>query len=183
MLRSLTVSACLLAAAAAVPALPAGAAVAVQGAGQQCAQTPARQTRRSILGGLGGALASGLLGSNRVTGTIANFVPVQSMLSDAIMNLLDCDEQRKAADATDQVTQQAERSGVGSTVEWTSQSRPNVRGRSTVTAVDAAPAGGGVSGGARRCMTVTDIVIIDGEETAMPKRMCRVPPSTRYARA
>lgn len=182
MLRSFTISACLLAAAATVPALPAGAAFAVQGAGQQCAQTPARQTRRSILGGLGGALASGLLGSNRVTGTIANFVPVQSMLSDAIMNLLDCDEQRKAADATDRVTQQAERSGVGSTVEWSSESRRNVRGRSTVTAVDAAPAGG-VSGGGRRCMTVTDIVIIDGEETAMPKRMCRIPPATRYARA
>lgn len=179
MLRSLMISASLLAATA-MPVLPAGAAVAAVAAqgGQQCEQTPARQTRRGILGGLGGALAGGLLGSNRVTSTIASLVPVQSMLTDAIMNMLDCGEQRKAADATEQVTQQAERGGVGTTVEWRSDTRQNVRGRTTVTAVEAAPSPQGA-----RCMTVTDIVIIDGEETAMPKRMCRTPPSTRYARA
>jgi hypothetical protein len=32
-------------------------------------------------------------------------------------------------------------------------------------------------------MTLTDIVIVDGEETRAPKRLCRPPPANRYARA
>jgi hypothetical protein len=99
------------------------------------------------------------------------------MLTDALLNLLDCREQQKAAQATEQVTTQAETRGAGSTVAWRSDSRPGVSGTSTVTAVDAPGAGG------RRCMTVTDVVIVDGEETTVPKRMCRTPPSARYARA
>jgi hypothetical protein len=31
-------------------------------------------------------------------------------------------------------------------------------------------------------MTVTDIIIIDGEETRAPKRLCRRPPSNRFVR-
>jgi len=151
--------------------------VAAQANGQTCPTSTARQTRRNILGGLGGAVAGGLLGSNRVTSTISSVLPVQSLLTDALMNLLDTCEQQKAAHATDEVTTRAERGGVGTTSEWTSDTRPGVRGRSTVTAVDNPGQGG------QRCMTVTDIVIIDGEETSVPKRMCRTPPSTRYARA
>jgi surface antigen len=107
-------------------------------------------------------------------------VPIQSMLSDAIMNMLDCDEQRKAADATQQLTQQAERGEVqvGSRVEWQSETRTGVTGAAVVTQVDAPPAAGG-----QQCMTVTDVVIVDGEETTVPKQMCRTPPSTRWARA
>jgi len=30
-------------------------------------------------------------------------------------------------------------------------------------------------------MKVRDVVIIDGEETKMEKRMCKQPPSTKYA--
>jgi hypothetical protein len=33
------------------------------------------------------------------------------------------------------------------------------------------------------CMTVTDIVIVDGEETTVPKRMCRAKGASGYARA
>jgi hypothetical protein len=164
-------------AAAPLPVAAASAA-AVQGAGQNCQQTPARQTRRSILGGIGGALVGRALGSNSVTSTIGSVVPVQSMLSDAIMNLLDCDEQQKAAQATEQLTERAERGGVGTSVEWRSETRPNVRGRSEVTAIDPQPTPQGA-----RCMMVTDVVIVDGEETRVPKRMCRTPPSTRWARA
>jgi hypothetical protein len=159
--------------------LPAVASVAAaQASAQTCQQSPARQTRRNILGGIGGAVAGGLLGSNRVTSTISSVLPVQTLLTDALMNLLDTCEQQKAAQATEEVTTRAERGGVGTTSEWTSDTRPGVRGRSTVTAVD----NPGQGQGGQRCMTVTDIVIIDGEETSMPKRMCRTPPSTRYAR-
>jgi hypothetical protein len=51
-----------------------------------------------------------------------------------------------------------------------------VTGSSTVTAA-ATPLADG-----NPCMTVTDIVIIDGQETRAPKRMCRQPPSNRFVR-
>jgi hypothetical protein len=89
--------------------------------------------------------------------------------------MLDCDEQQKAAVATQEVVEQAERGGVGTSVDWESETRPGVRGSSTVTAVETASSDG-------ECMTVTDIVIVDGEETRAPKRMCRRPPNTRYVR-
>jgi hypothetical protein len=177
MLRHVLASAALVA--TSLPALPAAAgSAAIQSTvgSRDCQQTPARSTRRSVLGGLG-SIGRSLVGSNPVTRTIESVLPVQSMLTDALLNLLDCDEQQKAAKATEDVTTQAETRGVGSTVAWRSESRPGVSGTSTVTAVDAPGAGG------RRCMTVQDVVIVDGEETSMPKRMCRVPPSTRYARA
>ena len=179
MLRAFLICGSLLASAA-TPILPAtaaaGAVAATQGAGQNCQETPARSTRRSILGGIAGGLIGRAVGSNGVTRTLGSWIPAQTMLTDALLNLLDCGEQQKAAKATEDVTTQAETRGAGTRVAWRSDSRPGVSGTSTVTAVDAPGAGG------RRCMTVTDIVIIDGQETAMPKRMCRQPPSARYAR-
>jgi surface antigen len=145
-------------------ALPAEA----QAQGQNCnyeAQAR-RQAARNVLGGIAG----GVLGS--VGGAAAAALPMASMLGDALMNLLDCREQQKAAAATDEVVRAGR---VGSTVEWESESRPGVRGRSTVTAVENNAADG-------NCMTVTDIVIVDGQETQAPKRMCRRPPNNRYVR-
>ena len=145
-------------------ALPAEA----QAQGGEC-NYQAQQRRaagRAILGGIAG----GVLG--RVGGVAAAAIPMGSMLGDALISLLDCQEQQKAATATEQVVRQGE---VGSTVEWESETRPGVRGSSTVTTVENnAPDG--------RCMTVTDVVIVDGEETTAPKRMCRRPPSNRYVR-
>ena len=94
------------------------------------------------------------------------------MLSDAIITLLDCKEQQQAAKATDD----AIRGGVGTEVAWTSQSRPNVAGKSKVTAEEKLADGG-------NCMTVTDIVIVDGAETSVPKKMCRARGAKGYARA
>jgi hypothetical protein len=177
MLRAALISASLIVASA-VPVLPVAQAAAAQSTvgSRQCAQTPARNTRRGILGAVGGAALGGLIGSNRVTSTISSFLPVQSILTDALMNLLDCDEQQKAAKATEDVTARAETGGAGASVAWRSESRPGVSGRSTVKAVDTTGQGG------RRCMTVEDVVIVDGEETVLPKRMCKQPPSTRYAK-
>ena len=106
-------------------------------------------------------------------GSAANIIaPVGSMLGDAIMNMLDCREQEQAAGATEE----AVRGGnVGDTASWRSETmRPGVTGTSTVTAVDAS--------GGDDCVTVTDVVIVDGEETTAPKRMCRRPPNNRYMR-
>jgi hypothetical protein len=129
--------------------------------GRNCQQqSSGRSAARSVLGGLG-RMALG-----RVGGAANLALPMTDMLSDAIVNLLDCREQQKAAAATDE----AIRGGVGTTVNWTSESRQGVTGSSTVTAAQG------------DCMTVTDVVIVDGEETRAPKQMCRRPPSNRYVR-
>lgn len=142
-------------------AVPTGAA-AQSLTGEQCqSNNEGRSAARSMLGGIA------RMGLGRVGGAAAAVIPMAEMLSDAIMNLLDCQEQAKAAEATDQAVQRGE---VGATAEWTSESRPGVTGSSTVTAVEG------------DCMTVTDVVIVDGEETTAPKRMCRRPPSNRYVR-
>ena len=105
-------------------------------------------------------------------GSAANLIaPVGSMLGDAIMNMLDCREQEQAATATEE----AVRGGnVGDSASWQSETRPNVTGTSTVTGTDAS--------GGDQCLIVTDVVIVDGEETTAPKRMCRRPPNNRYVR-
>ena len=135
-----------------------------QGSGQNCdsaQNTQRRSVARGVLGGLG------RIGLGRIGGVANAVVPMTDMLSDALINLLDCQEQQKASTATEEAVRGGE---VGSTASWTSESRPGVTGSSTVTAVDG------------DCMTVTDVVIIDGEETRAPKQMCRRPPSNRYVR-
>ena len=106
-----------------------------------------------------------------VAGLVTAVVPVGELLGEAVASLLDCDEQQRAAAATEE----AVRGGVGTTASWTSQTREGVSGSSTVLALDQEPGGG-------ECMTVTDIVIIEGEETRAPKRLCRRPPSSRFVR-
>lgn len=85
---------------------------------------------------------------------------------------LTCGEQRQIDTATDEAVLVGR---VGATVNWESATRPGVRGSSTVTAVETGTAEGD-------CMTVTDIIIVNGDETRAPKRMCRRPPSNRYVR-
>jgi hypothetical protein len=136
--------------------------------GQNCSyeQQARRQAARNVLGGIAG----GVLG--RAGGVASAALPMASMLGDALMNLLDCREQQKAAAATEEAIRGGD---VGDRAEWESETRPGVRGASEITAVENnAPDG--------QCMTVTDIVIVDGEETRAPKRMCRRPPSNRYVR-
>ena len=135
--------------------------------GQNCDQ---RNEGRRRTGGMLGSMARGALG--HFGGSAANVIlPVGSLLGDAIMNLLDCQEQQKAANATEE----AVRGGVGTTSTWQSETRPGVTGSSTVTEASNTAADG-------ECMTVTDVVIVDGEETRAPKRMCRRPPNNRFVR-
>src|SRR3954469_15636809 len=130
-------------------------AASAQGRGQNCQQ---RNEGRHRMGGMLGGMARGMLG--RVGGVASEMLPVASMLGDAIMNLLDCDEQQKAAGATEE----AVRGGVGTNTTWRSETRPGVTGSSTVTAASTTAADG-------ECVTVTDVVIVDGQETRAPKRM------------
>jgi surface antigen len=147
--------------------LAVSSAASAQGQGQNCQQ---RNEGRHRMGGMLGGIARGALGS--MGGAAANVVlPMGSMLGDAIMNMLDCQEQQKAANATEE----AVRGGVGTTSTWRSDTRPGVTGSSTVTAADSHSADGD-------CVTVTDVVIVDGQETRAPKQMCRRPPNNRFVR-
>jgi len=155
-----------------------GSAVAAQGApggpGTQCAEeTPQKKAKKSMFGGLLGSIADNALGRAGIsTSVVGVHIPVGSLLSDAIINLLDCKEQQQAAAATNE----AVRGGVGTEATWKSESRPNVSGKSVVTAEEKLADGG-------NCLTVTDVVIVDGEETTVPKRMCRSKGASGYARA
>lgn len=135
-------------------------------------QVQRNRSRGRLLGGLIGG-AAGLIGGRRgnTAALVGALVPAGALLGDAIAGLLDCDEREKAAAATEE----AVRGGIGTTTAWESTTRPGVTGSSTVTA--AAPEAGGDP-----CLTVTDVVIIDGQETRAPKRMCRRPPTNRYVR-
>lgn len=145
-----------------------GAAFAQSRDGQNCQQrNETRRRRGSALGGLGRSILGRVGG-----GSVANIVsPVGSMLGDAIMSLLDCREQEQAASATETATRGG---NVGDSASWQSETRPNVSGTSTVTAAD--------TSGGDDCMMVTDVIIVDGQETSAEKRMCRRPPSNRYVR-
>jgi hypothetical protein len=150
------------------------AASAPAAAGSRCTEEQrdsARQRGRGM-GGMLGGIARGIGGRvGGVAGMVTSMLPVDQLLGDAIASMLDCREQQQAAHATEEAT----RGGVGTTSTWRSDSRPGVTGSSTVTAVEQHASDGD-------CMTVTDVVIVDGQETRAPKRMCRRPPNNRYVR-
>lgn len=123
-----------------------------------------------MAGNILGDLASRALGGR--AGTIGGFVPINvftNALTDAIACQLDKDEQKQAVAATEE----ALAGGVGSKSEWTSATRQGVTGSSVVTASNTRADGG-------TCMTVNDVVIVDGEETTVSKQMCRAPGGSGY---
>ncbi|HEY5711070.1 MAG TPA: hypothetical protein VIT38_04170 [Allosphingosinicella sp.] len=143
--------------------------------GRTCEQQQRRNRRRGrTAGGLVGGVAGGLLGNSNLgrLAAIGTLAPVGALIGDAIASRLNCREQIQAAAATEE----AVRGGVGTTTTWTSDTRPNVTGSSTVVSADAS------TPNEAQCLTVTDIIIVDGEETRAPKRMCRRPPSNAFVR-
>lgn len=139
---------------------------------QNCQQQNQRGRRRARgIGGFLGGVAGGIIGGP--VNVVNSVLPVGSLLGEAVASLLDCREQQQAAAATEEAT----RGGVGATSTWQSETRPHVSGSSTVTAAEPVVASSG-----QQCLTVTDVVIIEGEETRAPKRMCRTPPSNRFER-
>ena len=137
--------------------------------GDKCGESPQDQTRRSVVGVLGSVGGLLIPGAGIVA---AAALPAAAILSDKLLTMLDCKEQQQAAHATDQ----AIRGGVGTEVSWKSESRPNVAGKSKVTAQQTLADGS-------QCLTVTDIVIVEGEETSVPKKMCRAKGASGYVRA
>lgn len=170
MLRALVLSGLLVVAPVALLSSPPATAQAPAPA--KCQDTPAKQARRSMFGNILGSLGGSLLGRTGAAGSVvAAALPATSYLTDQLLKLLDCKEQQQAAKATDQ----AIRGGVGTEVSWKSESRPNVSGSSKVTAQEQLADGG-------QCLTVTDVVIVDGEETTVPKKMCRAKGGSGYVK-
>ena len=138
-----------------------------------------RSTGSRVAGGILGSIASNVVGN---PGGVFNYVPVAGLtdqLTASIACRLDPDEQQQAADATLEATRSADGSEegtpeVGQMSEWTSNTREDVSGTSTVVASEQAADDG------LQCITVTDVVIVNGEEARADKRMCRRPPA-RYA--
>jgi surface antigen len=138
--------------------------------GKKCDKT---RKKSNPLGSFLGSVAGSALGSAGVPSSVAGiYLPVHSLLSEGIIALLNCKEQQQAAEAT----QQAVRGGVGTTASWQSENRPSVSGSSTVTGQTARADGS-------RCMTVNDVIIVNGEETTVPKTMCRAPGASGYVLA
>ena len=144
-----------------------------------CPSGKKKSTGAAIFGAVAGAAV------NRVAGGLSSWVPIPDVanaLTNAIACKLDPEEQKQAAEATLAATRGDEQTGdlaVGSTTEWTSKSRENVTGKSTVVAQLDEPAKGMPSGS--KCVTVSDVIIVNGEETTANKRMCRAPGAARYS--
>ena len=143
-----------------------------------CGQGRSRSNGSRVAGGILGGIAGSVAGS---AGGFISYVPVAAftdVISASIACKLDPKEQEQAAEATVEATRGADDMSepeVGQMSEWTSKTRQEVSGTSTVVARDE-PAADGL-----QCITVSDVIIVGGEETRADKRMCRRPPAARYA--
>jgi hypothetical protein len=134
--------------------------------GQRCEPKKKHGFLKSVVG----QVANSALGAAGVPSGVAGvYVPVGSLLSSAIIDRLDCREQVQAATATTT----AVRGGVGTTSSWQSESRDGVSGSSTVLAQNNRSDG-------TSCMTVNDVIIVNGEEVTAAKTMCRAPGANGY---
>lgn len=117
--------------------------------------------RGGLLGGILGGVAGNAAGLGKIGTLISS--GVGAVLVGEIACQLTEDEQKEAVAATVEVTEKEE---VGATATWKSPTRAGVSGSSTVTALNTEPNG-------RKCLSITDVAIIDGQETRVSKRMCR----------
>jgi len=143
-----------------------------------CPKGKSRSKGSTIAGGIFGSLAGD---AATRAGVNYSFVPIAGLtdqLTAAIACKLDPEEQKQAAQATLDATRgegDTAEVAVGSTAAWTSETRDDVSGTSTVVARNDREKHG------LQCITVTDVIIVKGEETRADKRMCRQPPAARYA--
>ena len=137
-----------------------------------CASGKPKSRGSALMGHMLGNLANETVGRSG----FATFVPipeVTGILTDAIACKLDEGEQKQAAGATNAAVRSGE---VGSSSSWKSDTRQGVSGTSTVTARNETADG-------TSCMQVNDVIIVDGEETTVQKKMCRAPGQSGYTLA
>lgn len=142
-----------------------------------CGKGKSRSAGSALLGSVLGSVA----GSAASRAGVLGWLPIAG-LTDQLTAVIACklnpQEQKQAAQATIEATRgegDAAEVAIGASSAWTSQTRPEVTGTSTVVARNDDEAGGA------QCITVTDVIIVRGEETRADKRMCRQPPAKRYA--
>ena len=144
-----------------------------------CPKGKKRSGGSQILGSVLGSVA----GSAASRAGVSGWVPISGLtdqLTAAIACKLDPEEQKQAAQATLDATRgegEAAEVAIGSSASWTSGTRADVSGTSTVVARNDQDDGG------LQCILVSDVIIVSGEETRADKRMCRKPPAARYALA
>tara|TARA_R110000824_G_scaffold45738_6_gene132150 strand:- start:4680 stop:5252 length:573 start_codon:yes stop_codon:yes gene_type:complete len=138
--------------------------------GKDCATDPAHSIGKSILGNMIGDFTRRVTRDMGVAGSYIPRAEVADTLTNSIACRLDPDEQLQAAEATRSVTRSEQ---IGVISQWTSKTRADVSGSSTATARTETADG-------TSCMSITDIAIVDGEETRVSKRMCKAPGETRY---
>lgn len=125
-----------------------------------------REKRKGLFG-----LADRVSALTRKIPLVGDFmVDSANSLSQSISCRLYPEEQKQAVEATQEATRSEE---IGKTVEWKSTVRDNVSGSSTVAAKSQLANG-------TPCLTVSDIIIVDGEELRVSKQMCRLPGAARY---
>lgn len=149
---------------------------ATRGAQADTSDDKCKSGKRSRGGNMLGSVLGGAASRAAGSTSLGSYLPVAEFsdtLTAAIACKLDAKEQQKAAAATTDAVSQAERSAGPQTASWTSDTRPNVSGTSTVDSQNKTADG-------TTCMTVTDVVIVDGEETRAQKKMCRKPGQSRY---
>jgi len=137
---------------------------------------PKGKSGSSVGRGILGSVLRDAVGDAASKAGVYSYVPIAEVsdtLTDAIACRLDPEEQKQAAEATE-VAVRGE--AVGSTANWTSETREGVSGSSTIIARND-------ESGGRQCINVTDFIIVDGEETRATKRMCREPGQPRYTLA
>lgn len=125
--------------------------------------------RGQLLGGIFGGIIGAAAGLDETEILLA--AAAGAVLVGEIACKLSEDEQKKASEATYAV---AEQETVGAVANWTSPTRSGVSGSSTVTALNTQPNG-------RKCLSIIDVAIIDGEETRVSKQMCRGAGQSSYA--
>lgn len=143
-----------------------------------CGKGKSRSRGSAILG----SVLESVAGRAASQAGVSGWVPIAGLtdqLTAAIACKLDPEEQKQAAQATLEATRgegAAADVTVGASSAWTSETRAEVTGTSTVIARNDDANGAGL-----QCITVTDVIIVRGEETRADKRMCRQPPAKRYA--
>ncbi|MEW4468009.1 hypothetical protein AB1K62_09280 [Parasphingorhabdus sp. JC815] len=116
-------------------------------------------------GGLIGGILGGVAGNATGLGNVGTLISsgVGALLVGEIACQLTEKEQKEAAKATVAVTKEEK---LGATASWKSPTRSGVSGSSTVTALNTRPNG-------QKCLSITDVAIIEGKETRVSKQMCR----------
>jgi surface antigen len=138
-----------------------------------CKASPAHLQEAGLAGSmLGGMAQKGLGNKSKIklppgTGSTLGF-----FVADRLACMLDSQERLQAEHATMQAVDQ----GVGGQASWRSATHKGVQGTSSVVAETRETDGS-------LCRNVTDVIVVNGEESTVNKRLCRAAGATGFVLA